>query len=198
MTTPNHDSSWIPTYTCEQLFPLAPDPIRIHIEDIAHGLAGRFRFNGHSREWYTVAQHSVEVSRRVPAEDALWGLLHDAAEAYLPDVPRPIKNKFYVSVDDEWDVNRIEGRIYEILIEFDGAEERVLEAVARRFGLRLPLPASVHEADDRELARERRDLFDCRGPVWVGLKEPYPEPLVAVGPCEAEALFLGRFKELRA
>lgn len=196
MTT-NDDGRWIETFTGKRFFPLSPDPAKIHIKDIAHGLAGRFRFSGQSRDWYTVAQHSVEVSRRVPPEDALWGLLHDAAEAYLPDIPRPIKDRFHVSVDDNWGVNQIYGRVHWVILPFQAVEQHLLEAVAQRFGLTMPIPASVWDADDRELARERRDLFDG-GPAWPGLKEPYPQPLVALAPREAEALFLARFEELQA
>jgi uncharacterized protein len=82
---------WIQTYTGKQFWPLSPLPEDIVIEDIAHALSMQCRFGGHVRTFYSVAQHSVHVSLLVEPQYALWGLLHDAAEAYLVDLPRPIK-----------------------------------------------------------------------------------------------------------
>lgn len=66
----------------------------VAIEDIAHGLAYQCRFNGQTREFYSVAQHSVMVMNLVPEEHRLAALLHDAAEAYLGDMVKPLKNLF--------------------------------------------------------------------------------------------------------
>jgi len=70
---------------------LQPQPDSIDIGDIALGLSRQYRFNGHTTTPYTVAQHSVVVSYLVPAEHALQALLHDAAEAYIGDLPSPVK-----------------------------------------------------------------------------------------------------------
>jgi hypothetical protein len=89
---------WIQTFTGVRFYPLDPQPEDINIEDIAHALSMKCRFNGHTSEFYSVAWHSVLVSieceKQFPKQPnlGLWGLLHDAAEAYLPDIPRPIKN----------------------------------------------------------------------------------------------------------
>src|ERR1017187_10636100 len=77
----------ITTFSGIHFWPLLPNPADIRIEDIAHALSNQCRFAGHAREFYSVAEHSVRVSQLCPPEDALWGLLHDASEAYLTDVP---------------------------------------------------------------------------------------------------------------
>lgn len=82
---------WIQTYTGRQFWPLDPKPEEVCIEDIAHALSQQCRYAGHTIRFYSVAQHSVEIALRVPRAAALWGLLHDAAEAYLVDLPRPVK-----------------------------------------------------------------------------------------------------------
>ena len=82
---------WIQTMSGVIFYPLDPRPEEIRIEDIAHALSHQCRFAGHCREFYSVAEHSVRVSRELPQEFMLWGLLHDASEAYLVDLPRPIK-----------------------------------------------------------------------------------------------------------
>src|SRR5690554_7094997 len=85
--------TFIQTYTGRRFYPLDPNPADVCIEDIAHALSRITRFNAHiNAEWYSVAEHSVHVSRIVPPEYALAGLLHDASEAYIADVSRPVKH----------------------------------------------------------------------------------------------------------
>ncbi len=86
---------WIMTSRGGVFYPLAPRPEDVDIRDIAHALAAVNRFNGHTREPYSVAQHSVLVSYQFDNDDpsvALLALLHDASEAYLGDIPRPLKH----------------------------------------------------------------------------------------------------------
>src|ERR1035441_1601867 len=80
----------ITTFSGVRFWPLIPNPADIRIEDIAHALSNQCRFGGHTREFYSVAEHSVRVSQLCTPENALWGLLHDASEAYLSDVTAPI------------------------------------------------------------------------------------------------------------
>src|SRR5919112_3830713 len=78
--------------------PLDPDPEQFDIEDIARALGNLCRFGGHCRAFYSVAQHSVIVSELVQqrggdVEDVFAALMHDASEAYLGDMPHPIKHR---------------------------------------------------------------------------------------------------------
>lgn len=82
---------WILTFSGERFYPFSPAPEEVKTKDIAHALANICRFNGHTRGFYSVAAHSVHVSRLVPPEFALEALLHDAAEAYVGDMVRPLK-----------------------------------------------------------------------------------------------------------
>lgn len=85
------NGDWIQTFTCQQMYPLDPREAEIDILDIAHALANLCRFNGHVKQFYSVAEHSCHVSDLLPQVWKLTGLLHDASEAYLCDLPRPIK-----------------------------------------------------------------------------------------------------------
>ena len=171
---------WIETFTQKCFFPFDPNPTLICIEDIAHSLAMTCRFNRHCRVFYSVAQHCVIVSEMVPAEDALWGLLHDAGEAYLPDIPRPIKHK----------------KELRSLVE---AERKILKCVAQVFGLQLPIPVSIKRADNIMLATEARDLMgeDCQG-RWESLKgiTARPEQIIPWTWENAERTFLYQFRNL--
>lgn len=82
---------WIQTFTGQDFDPFKPNPAKIDIADIAHALANQCRFSGHTREFYSVAQHCVEVASRVAPQHQGLALLHDASEAYLSDLPRPLK-----------------------------------------------------------------------------------------------------------
>ena len=156
---------------------LAPSPADIDITDIAHALSHLCRWCGHSRSFYSVAQHSVLVSRHVSADCALWGLLHDAAEAYVMDVPSPIKA---------------------ILGDYAALEERMQSAILHRYKLlRHPQHiAEVKEMDKRLRATEAIEL-GLHPQVWGGLwVQPLPIVIKAQPPEEAKKAFLARWKEL--
>ena len=148
------------------------------IEEIAHALANLCRFNGHSRQFYSVAQHSVLVSQHVPAALAMEALLHDAAEAFIGDVPTPIKM---------------------LLPDLQSLEARIDQAVRRHYRLPNQLSAAVHHADRVLLATERRDLLAEQDRVWpvIADVDPLPEVISPVLPNEARSLFLDRFEALQ-
>ncbi len=82
---------WITTYLGEKFNPLDPDKSKIHLSDIAHGLSNTCRYSGQCKFFYSVAQHSVLLARSLPEHMRPTALLHDAAEAYLTDIPSLIK-----------------------------------------------------------------------------------------------------------
>jgi hypothetical protein len=171
------------TYTGRVIHPLDPKPHEISIFDIARSLSHICRFLGHTDAFYSVAQHCVLVSQHVPQEDRLWGLLHDAPEAYLCDLPAPIKR------DPQMAIYRI-------------AEDRLMLAVCQRYGLRPEMPTSVMRADKVLLATEFRDVTTVDDPDWIidecGEK-PLPEYHIAAwAPAYSEQMFLARFEELAA
>jgi hypothetical protein len=168
---------FIGTFSGIRFWPLLPNPGDILVEDIAHALAHQCRFGGHASKFYSVAEHSVHVSQLCPPEHALWGLLHDASEAYLVDLPRPLKQ----------------------LPEFAAyreAERQLQRAVAARFGLPEDQPASVTETDDTMLWIEAHSLLGSMPVEAIRDTRPPFEITDPLLPVEAERLFLGRFNEL--
>ncbi|MBI4701274.1 MAG: phosphohydrolase [Deltaproteobacteria bacterium] len=167
--------SWIQTFTGKQFFPLDARRADIDERDVAHALSLQCRFNGHCRAFYSVAEHSVRVSQILPDPLALWGLMHDAAEAYLTDLPRPLKEQL------PW---------------FRQLEERLLGLIAERFELGWPMPEEVAQADDRLLATEARDLMAPAPAPWGLRAEPLAEQIQPWSPRRAERRFLARFARL--
>jgi 5'-deoxynucleotidase YfbR-like HD superfamily hydrolase len=173
----NPDDAWIQTYSGRRFTPTNPNPDAIVIQDIAHSLSMQCRFSGHVKKFYSVAQHSVLVSYICNDEDALWGLMHDATEAYLVDVPRPLKRsgKFDAYLDFEY---------------------KMQLAVCKRFGLPEKEPPSVKKADTLLLATEARDLMSPLRTDWIQPVEPLPFKIDPLGPRESKDLFMKRFFEL--
>jgi hypothetical protein len=171
-------SDWIQTFSGRQFWPLEPAPEDVHIVDIAHALSNICRYTGHTREFYSVADHSIRVSKIVPAEDALWGLLHDASEAYICDVARPVKH--FPAF----------GELYRQI------EDRLMAAICQKFGLPLEQPASIKTADNILLHTERRDLMARPPQPWRDPHEPLPDIIRPLMPFVAERNFRRRFREL--
>lgn len=170
-------SPWIQTFTGRRFNPTNPNSDAIVLQDIAHALSMQCRFSGHCEEFYSVAQHSVLVSHICNQEDALWGLLHDASEAYLIDVPRPLKQS---------------GK-FQAYIDFETVMQK---AVCTRFGLPEQEPPSVKRADKILLSTEARDLMSPHHPDWRQTAEPLPFRIEPWSPKKAESEFLNRFEIL--
>jgi uncharacterized protein len=126
-----------------------PKPSMFDINDIAHSLAHQCRFGGHMPVFYSVAQHSFHVSRRLPDKHKLAGLMHDAAESYVLDMPKPIKNG---------------------LLNYKQIENGILKCLAEKFNFQFPLHESVKIADENMLIIEYENLI-------LGLKTHPMEPM---------------------
>ena len=167
--------SAIRTYT-GTLFDFAhPEDSPISIEDIAHSLSLLCRFAGHCKKFYSVAEHSYRVSQVCPKEHALWGLMHDASEAYTVDVPRPLK---YLLGMEAYRMH----------------EKRVQRAICGWFHMNEVEPPSVKEADNVLLVTEQRDLL--KNSIGDFNVEPLTLIIEPVTSKQAERLFLARFEEL--
>ena len=186
----------IQTYSGKKFDPLNPRAEDICIEDIAHALSLKCRFGGHCTSFYSVAQHSVLASSIAEAQQGstemqLWALLHDAAEAYLPDVATPIKHFLQFEKKlGEWFVS----------VSFKYVEEMILEKIAQVFCFPSPpMPELIKEIDLRMVATERQQLMS-EGFVWGGLLgvDSYKIPIISWSPAEAEISFLMRFRSLQA
>lgn len=178
--------SWIQTYTGRKVDPLKMCVADVCIEDIAHALAMKCRYTGHCPQFYSVAQHSVLVAQNCPTQP-LWGLLHDAAEAYLADISRPVKIG-------------LRERIGSV---FDEIEDAIMAVVCVRFGLPLEQPEEVKAADVLLLATEARCFFgDSRlYSEWDhrpenGHKIINPAIVSVVSWQESEKMFMDSFRSL--
>ena len=114
-----------------------PTPDMIVIEDIAHSLSNLCRFGGHTQSFYSVAQHSVLCADLVKGkENKLTALLHDASEAYLIDVPSPLKKH---------------------LPDYQKIEKNMMKVISKKFGIKYPFSKDIKKADEKMLKVE----WDC-------------------------------------
>lgn len=166
----------------KRLFILDPKPEDIQLNDIAHATSKLCRFTGHTSSFYSVAQHCVLASYYVPEADAGSALLHDAAEAYVGDLSRPLK----VIMDG------LAPGVYR------DVEGRISQVIAEKYGVEYPWPESVKLADHALLATEGRDVMTGthREVEWAGLPEPYEARISPWQPNTAYTRFLERAREL--
>ena len=156
---------FVETFTGRQFWPLDPRPEDVCIEDIAHSLSMQCRFNGHCSRFYSVAEHSIIVAKELGimgygSHMRLYGLLHDAAEAYCCDIPRPLKS---------------------LLVGYKEMETKiqdVIYAALSLFGPFIDEQKTVKDVDDALLRYEGRELMPNKN-GWAGTKFKYwvPESL---------------------
>lgn len=156
---------------------LKPEDYEFDIDEIATALSNICRYTGHVEKFYSVAEHSVLVSRLVPPRLALTGLLHDASEAFVGDVSSPLKK---------------------LLPEYREIEERVQQAIANQFSVPYPFPEEIHEADKRMYWNERQNV--APGPkdtLWhTEFRAARKVHASGMRPIMAKRFFLKRYKEI--
>jgi len=154
----------------------APASSDFTIEDVAHGLANICRYAGQCRRFYSVAEHSILVSDTAVGFE-LEALLHDAAEAFMGDITRPLK---------------------QMLPEYKKIENDVEAAILTKFGLTAPIPMGVKDADLRVLAAEQSQIMPQGTDEWVREQNVVPAPVTVrhLGPEQAKRAFLDRYERL--
>lgn len=178
----NKELLYSQTYTGKKFYYFDAKLDQIDIIDIAHALANQCRFNGHCHPFYSVAEHCYHASYLVPPEDALEALLHDASEAYIGDIPKPLK----MGISDI---------IHPI-------EDGILDLVFEKFelGKTTPLSDSVKAVDFEMLYWEKQALM-VDSHTWGCFEDvSFPENQKLDLPCwspeTAKVKFLERFEEL--
>jgi hypothetical protein len=168
---------WMQLYSGKPFYPWNPDEDSINILDIAHALSMVCRYNGHCVRFYSVAEHSVLLSYAVDPEHALWALLHDAAEAYIGDMVRPLKPH---------------------IEDFKSIERSLEQTIARKFNLPGDMPNQVREYDTRIVQDERAQIMAPSHLPWTAIAEYAPLGVTINGwlPTVAEMAFLNRYYTL--
>ena len=189
MPAPDHGppgpGPYLQTVSGRWVNPFDPDPSQLDAGDIARALANQCRFGGHSRVFYSVAQHSVIVSELVEqrggdVEDVFAALMHDATEAYLGDMPHPLKHRSPLGA------------------AFKDAEDHLERALREWFRIKRDVP-EIKRADRALLATERR-AFSAEDWHWPELEgvEPLDLELTAWSPDDAAQAFAERYADLDA
>lgn len=168
---------WMQTYSGKRFYPFDPQVSSIDIVDIAHALAMTCRYGGHCKQFYSVAQHSVLVGSKAPAEKALRALMHDAPEAYTGDLIRPIKK-------------------HPEMAAFTWVEGTIERAIAVRFDLPWPImDAEIKRLDDRIILDERDQVMVPTDDDWRVTGEPLGVTIEPWGPEIARQKFLDAFDQ---
>lgn len=163
---------WIATATGTPFNVIEPRAEDVDIKDIASALSKQCRYGGHTKRFYSVAEHCVHVAWFASSPRKLEALLHDGSEGYLLDIPRPIKKA---------------------MPEYRVIEDRLMTVIGDRFGFRWPVSAEVTDLDNRILHDEVRQLM-VQPPVPWGIPgDPLGIELPCWGPDQAYAEFMEAF-----
>lgn len=138
----------------------------ICIEDIAHALSNQCRFGGHLPKFYSVLQHCIECMKRAPRHLKLEALMHDASEAYLLDIPTPIKGR---------------------LSNYKEIENDLMKTISNKFNFSWPMDSTIKKIDREVLEFEWEHFM---------LEIPTDEPFHIMTSEEAKEAFLFFFHEL--
>lgn len=168
---------WMQTFTGRSFYPMDPRTDEVDPVDIAHALGMICRYGGHVKRFYSVAEHCVLLSYAVAPENALWALLHDATEAYVGDMVRPLK---------------------QAMPAYRAAEDRLMTVICERFGMNDVCPPEVKVADTRILHDERAALMAPSHQPWTSLNgfQPLGVQVEGWSPLDAESEFLARLRQL--
>jgi len=164
------------TFTGKRFDPMSPTLDDINIEDIAHALSMMCRFGGHCLRYYSVAEHSILMAQKATKKNKLWALLHDASEAYIVDVPRPLKSH---------------------LGGYKECEKNIMAVICEKFGLPQDMPDEVKHLDETILATECNHNMVSVPDNLPFVSNPLNVRLQYWNPTDAEERFLGFFYSLR-
>lgn len=158
----------IRTFSGKYVNVFEPTSNMICIEDIAHALSHQCRFAGHTYKFYSVAEHSVLCSNFVldSKQHAFAALMHDASEAFLVDIPSPIKKR---------------------LLNYKELEDNLMALIAKKYGFQFPFHPNIKEIDEKMLQAEWETVV-LKGGGYRFIK--------AHDPATAKQLFLNKFNQL--
>jgi len=180
----------IVTYTGKSFDLLNPTPEMVCIEDIARSLSLLCRYTGHTKEFYSVAQHCVLMVKSNLFNDPLAVLLHDAAEAYIGDMSSPWKQLLWI--------HRFRGSEASVQSVKD-YENRIQKVIGTALGVDLSHSPEVKEIDNRMYATEIRDLMPESEEFgkWRGNLKPFDFHITPWEWFSAEQIFLRTYYELK-
>lgn len=174
-TKVKRNGNWIETFTGTKFYPLDAKETEIEITDIAHSLSNQCRYGGHTSGFYSVAQHSCLVADLVDSKYKLDALLHDATEAYLLDLPKPVKM---------------------CMPDYEKFEEELREIICRKFNIVYPIPKNVLDMDTVAACIEHENFFSDKFKGFYQTYTSLPIPKIKLDtktPVQAKKLFLNMY-----
>lgn len=179
MTDTSTYNPWMETRGGRHFHFLTPSEDEIDINDISYALSNLCRYTGHSKAFYSVAEHSIYVASLLPSELQLAGLLHDAEEAFIGDVSSPLKM---------------------LLPEYKKIAKGIEKVIEQKFKVDLT-DARIKHADRQQLRTEAHFLLESRGEDWdIWGTDAYPvaggRMPKALPPQAADRAFMMVYKRL--